>query len=98
MLRSSSFLCLNLLSLFILGSSFCYLSASAYNIIPYPKQLIPELGSFSINKRTVVVCSSDNPEVLKLATQFKEQFNLVSGMNLSVHNLASADTFNRIVF
>ncbi|MDP4239843.1 MAG: family 20 glycosylhydrolase [Bacteroidota bacterium] len=84
---------------FFLGCcSFCSLSATEYNIIPYPKQLIPELGSFSFNKRTVVLCPSHQPEVLKLAEQFSDQMKLVSGLRLDVRDFVLTDTVNSIIF
>jgi len=78
--------------------SFYTLSATEYNIIPYPQQLIPKLGSFTINKRTVVLCSTTRPEIHKLAEQFTDQIKLVTGMKLVIRDIALADTTNSILF
>jgi len=78
--------------------SFSTLSATEYSIIPYPQQLIPKLGSFSINKRTVVMCSPTRPEILKLAEQFTDQVKLVTGMRLDIRDISMGDTANSILF
>jgi len=78
--------------------SFCLLSAAEFNIIPYPQQLIPKLGSFTFNKQTAVVCTSYRPEILKLAEQFTDQMNLVSGLNLKIREVLPNDTLNAILF
>lgn len=74
------------------------LSANEYNIIPYPQQLIPKSGSFTFNKRTVILCPSRQPEILKLAQQFSVQFELVSGLKLSVREVTGIDTTNAVLF
>jgi hexosaminidase len=84
--------------LFLGCCSFCTLSATEYNIIPYPQQLIPKLGSFTINKRTVVLCSTARPEIHKLAEQFTDQIKLVTGLKLDIRDITSADTANSILF
>ncbi len=56
------------------------------------------MGSFSFNKRTIVVCSSKQPEVLKLARLFTNQFNQVTALNLSIHELTASDTLNSVIF
>jgi hexosaminidase len=79
-------------------SPFDTISASNYNIIPYPQLLIPQQGSFSFDKRTTVYCPFDKPEVLKLAQQFSAQFELVSGMKLPVKDVAKAERSNSVIF
>lgn len=84
---------------FMLGLCSIYsLSANEYNIIPYPQQLIPQSGVFRFNKHTTVLCSLQQSEILKLAQQFSAQFERVSGMKLSVREIAGADTANTILF
>lgn len=74
------------------------LSATEYNIIPYPQQLIPKAGSFTFNKRTVVLCSFQNPEIHRLAKQFTDQIELVSGMKLVIRDINQTDTANTVIF
>ena len=78
--------------------SLCSLSATEYNIIPYPQKLIPKLGSFTFNKSTVVFCSSQQPEIQKLAEQFCDQIKLVSGLKLEIRDIVMADTANSVIF
>jgi len=73
-------------------------TAIEYNIIPYPKQLIPESGSFIIKNMTTVKCSVKQPEIYKLAVQFTDQFKVVSGLKLDILDISSTDTVNSIVF
>lgn len=77
---------------------FNTLSAAEYNIIPYPQLLIPESGSFSFNKHTVIFCPSHNPQIYKLAEQFRNQIQLVSGLKLDIRDLTLTDTVNSVVF
>jgi len=79
-------------------SSFSLLSAGEYNIIPYPRKLIPQSGSFTFNKRTTIYCPFNEPDVLKLAQQFSAQFELVSGVKLSVVDIANAKADNAVIF
>jgi len=79
-------------------SSFSLLSAGEYNIIPYPRTLIPRSGSFTFNKRTTVYCPFNKPEVLRLAQQFSAQFELVSGVKLSVVDIANTKADNAVIF
>jgi len=85
---------------FLLGCcNFCSLFAEEYNIVPYPKVLKTEAGSFSFNKQTVIFCSSDQPEIFKLAQQFATQFELVSGIKLTVNNnISRATSANAFIF
>ena len=76
----------------------CTLSATEYNIIPYPQRLIPKAGSFTFNKKTVVLCSFQKSEILKLAKEFTDQFELVSGIKLAIRDIAQNDTTNVIIF
>ena len=100
MVKFSSFFRHRLLSIYMLVgcSSFSLLSASEYNIIPYPRTLIPQSGSFTFNKRTTVYCPFNEPDVLKLAQQFSAQFELVSGVKLAVVDIASAKAENAMIF
>jgi len=79
-------------------SSFSLLSAGEYNIIPYPRTLIPQSGSFTFNKRTTIYCPFNEPDVLKLAQQFSAQFELVSGVKLAVVDIANAKADNAVIF
>src|ERR1035437_8581683 len=79
-------------------SSFSFLSADEYNIIPYPRTLIPQTGSFTFNKRTTLYCPFNQPEVLKLVQQFSAQFELVSGVKLAVVDIANAKAENAVIF
>ena len=100
MIKSTSFLLHRSLLIFIVVGfcSFFNLYASEYNIIPYPKQLIPELGSFSFNKLTTVQCSSDQPEMIHLVNQFKDHMNIVTGFKLVTHEFSTSDTINSVLF
>ena len=82
-----------------LGYCFSFnLHASEYNIIPYPQQLKPELGSFTFNKLTNIQCSSDQPELIHLVNQFKDHMNTVTGYKLITHELSPSDTVNSVIF
>jgi hexosaminidase len=83
-----------LLSLF----STSIMQASNYNIIPIPTILIPQKGTFTFNKNTRVLCDRNHPKIMKLAQQFANQFELVSGMKLSLKEISGADTTNSIIF
>jgi hexosaminidase len=100
MIKSSCF-CLSRIFIFIFISgcfSFLNLSATEYNIIPYPQQLIPGLGSFTFNNRTLVQCVSKQPEIIKIVQQFTDQFQLVTGVKLGSRDSSSIDTLNTIIF
>lgn len=84
--------------LFIGCCSFSSLSAGEYNLIPYPQTLTPRTGSFTFSKRTVILCPSDQAEVLKLAQQFAVQFELVSGLKLEIKDLTKAVPDNALIF
>lgn len=88
------------LMLFFLISCFSLLPlmASDYNIIPYPEQLIPQKGKFVVNSRTVIVCDLKQQDVKKLAQQFSNQLELVSGLKLTVHDIGNAEVTNAIIF
>ena len=77
--------------------SFFSASANGYNIIPYPRLLVPQSGSFTFNKRTTVICPSDRPEVQKLAQQFVAQFQLVSGLKLPIQPLVNGEPANNAI-
>lgn len=100
MIKTSSFFLKRFFGIYLLLGfcSFCSLPAAEYNIIPYPQQLIPKLGSFTINKHTLLICSSQQPEILKLAQQFSDQIKLVSGIKLVFQNNRQTDVVNSIIF
>ena len=100
MIKSTSFLRIRFIGicLFLGCCLFGTLSATEYNIIPYPQQLIPKPGAFTITKQTVVLCPSARPEIHKLAEQFAGQIKLVTGLKLEIRDMASADTLNKILF
>lgn len=78
------------LLVFILFATLSFsqsLSAMQYNIIPYPQELTPKEGTFTFNKRTVIVCPTNEPEIQKLALQFAEQFKRVSGISIVVKSI-----------
>jgi len=78
--------------------SVYFVSAAEYNIIPYPQQLIPKSGSFTFNNQTKVVCTSHQPDVIKLAGQFRDQIKLVTGFNLEIREKGTIDTLNSVIF
>lgn len=89
------------LSSLLIMFGFCSIysfSANEYNLIPYPQHLIPQSGAFVFNSKTKILCDSKQADILKLAEQFSIQFQLVSGMKLTVSELAGADTTNSFVF
>ena len=100
MIKTSSFFLKRFFAFYMFFGfcSLCSLSATEYNIISYPQQLTPKLGSFTFNKQTKVICFSQQPEILKLAQQFSDQIKLVSGIKLTVSTKLSADTVNSIIF
>jgi hexosaminidase len=100
MKKKSGFLQHHFIGIYMFFSicSFNALSATEYNIIPYPQQLIPESGSFSFNKHTVILCSLGNPQIYQLAGQFRDQIQLVSGLKLDIRDLVSADSVNSVLF
>jgi hexosaminidase len=85
----------------ILVFAVCYafgtVSAGEYNIIPYPRTLIPQSGAFTINKNTMIYCPADK-SLMKLATQFANQFRLVAGLKLPVKIMGKTDVTNAIIF
>ena len=96
---SSAFLRSSICLFFIIAScTFSFMNAGKYTIIPYPQQLIPAEGSFKINNRTAILCDFKQPAVLKLAQQFSNQMEIVSGMKLPVKNIENADSVNMIIF
>ena len=72
-------------------------SENKYNIIPYPQQLIPQSGTFEFNAKTRVLCDLKDADILKLAHQFSEHFQLVSGRKLNISDIFGIDTANAIV-
>lgn len=74
------------------------LMASDYNIIPYPEQLIPQKGKFVFNNRTVIVCDLKQQDIKKLAQQFSDQLELVSGLKLTVKDIGNTDITNAVIF
>lgn len=59
-------------------------SIKTCKIIPYPQQIIQQDGIFKIDRKTIVVCPSDRPDIQKIVTQFVDQFKTVSGFRLQV--------------
>jgi len=101
MRKSSNFFLSGFIAItFFFGvGTFRLFAANKYNIIPIPQELIVQQGTFSFNKQTVVLCSFQQPENLKIANQFSDQFALVSGIKLEVRDFSSvADTLNSIIF
>jgi hexosaminidase len=84
---------------FLLVGSTCFnqLVANEYNIIPYPKTLIPKTGIFTFDNKTVIICPN-KPEVLKLAQQFATQFALVTGIKLNVQHSQRSGATNAVIF
>ncbi|MDR3653444.1 MAG: family 20 glycosylhydrolase [Paludibacter sp.] len=100
MIKSSSFFRRHFVGIFMLVGccTFSSLSATEFNIIPYPQKLTPQSGSFTFNNQTVIFCPFDKPEVLKLAQQFSTQFQLVSGIKIPVRNITRAQKRNAVIF
>ena len=100
MIKHSTFFRNYLLGIFLFAGccSYSSLLANEYNIIPYPQLLIPQTGSFTFNSRTTIFCSFDQPEILKLANEFSAQFQLVSGMKLSIRDIGAIKTTNSVIF
>lgn len=63
--------------------SIFHVMAADFNIIPYPQHLIPQKGKFVFNKKTNIIYDSENSEMKRLAEQFSNQIELVSGIQLS---------------
>ena len=84
-------------SLFTL-TAFSMLSATEYNIIPYPQHVKPAEGTFSFSNKTVIRCDVKNDEIFKLAEQFSNQLALVSGIKLPIKDILVNDTVNSVVF
>lgn len=81
----------------------CYFStlpimSTEYNIIPYPEHLTPKTGTFEFNKRTIILYDIKHPEVKKLAQQFYNQFELVTGLKLKMIDIKNADNSNAVIF
>ena len=81
-----------------IGFSMHSFSENKYNIIPYPQQLIPQSGTFDFNAKARVLCDLKDADILKLALQFSEHFQLVSGTKIRVFDISGADTAYAIVF
>jgi len=84
--------------LFLCCISTNSLFAIDYNLIPYPQNLTAQSGTYKFNKHTVILCSFQQPEVLKLAQQFADQFELVSGNKMAIREIVDADTTHAIIF
>jgi hexosaminidase len=69
-----------------------------YNITPHPQQLIPLQGKFILNNNTVILCDMKHPEIKRLAQQFSDQLEIVSGLKLNVIDIENADTINALIF
>ena len=75
------------------GSTYLYgANVNQYSIIPYPQKLLPKSGNFSINPLTVIYASNSNPEILKLAHEFRDQLARSSGMVLEIRQMELMDT------
>jgi hexosaminidase len=85
-----------ILVVLIFHSMFSF-SENKYNIIPYPQQLIPQSGSFVFNTNTRIICDVKQTDILKLATQFLEHFQIVSALKLNISPF-QADTANAVIF
>ena len=81
-----------------ISSTFPLFAVNKYNIIPYPNQLIPDSGSFKIDKHTLLLFPYNNPEFSKLALQFSDQIQLVSGIKLRKQDIAVRANQKRIEF
>lgn len=100
MIKSIQFLRTRFFSIcFLLG---CFVSslfaANQYNLIPLPQELVAQSGSFKFNRKTRILCPTNQPELLKLARQFSEQFALVSGISMPIMDMENANPVNAIVF
>ncbi|HQG67638.1 MAG TPA: hypothetical protein PLW20_03415, partial [Paludibacteraceae bacterium] len=50
-------------------SVFISYSAPRYDLIPYPQELKPQSGEFILNKKTVILCPFDQPQIVEIAQQ-----------------------------
>jgi len=82
--------------LMIFALSFQARGNNKFGIIPYPQQLTPGSGNFVFDNNTAVFCDKSSPEFLKLAQQFTDHFNTVSGWKLSLNGNQNAK--KKIVF
>ena len=69
-----------------------------YGIIPTPSQLIELPGSFTLNKKTLVVVDSENKVLKEMADDFILQYKIVSGQNLKIVDTSLLPTSNFIEF
>ena len=56
---------------------------SDYGIIPKPVSLEQREGTFRINSKTTIIYPSDSGRVQEIATDFCNQINLVTGLNIA---------------
>jgi len=61
-------------------------STPHYDLIPYPQLLKSHSGKFMFTDKTMILCPFDQPEILKIAQKFSDQFALVSGIKLPILN------------
>jgi hexosaminidase len=77
----------------LFGSTYLHGAVvNQYTIIPYPQTLTPKSGHFFINPLTVIYSPHSNPELLKLAHEFKDQLARSSGMVLEIRPMERLDT------
>lgn len=73
------------------------MNAAKYDIIPVPQTLIPQNGTFTFNRNTVVRYDLSNPATEKLARELAAQVGLVSGIQPEVKAFSGTDSVNSIV-
>lgn len=80
-----SFLTLSIIFLMLTSiSAKTAVTSNSYKIVPFPQQLIPSKGSFTINKNTVVVIDKNNKEEVLNANYFVEQLKNSTGISLQI--------------
>ena len=78
-----------LISIFCIFSSY---SAPIYDLIPYPQELKPQSGKFILNKKTVILCPFDQPQIVEIAQQFSDHLALVAGIKLPLRDCQTTST------
>jgi len=73
-----------LLLLWCLLCSGTILAQNRYPIIPQPQKIIPQNGSFELNKQVVIVDKTHNPQTLVALQPLKDKCRLAAGLALPV--------------
>lgn len=84
----------------LLGLMFLTLNihAQRYGIIPKPKTLIEEQGSFKLDPSTVICVSCQDSDFINVAQNFAHQLRTVSGYHIQVKTSDINPSVHQIVF